>query len=236
MNQQPAIRDLPFKEGAYEIDRYLFAEGASSYGCWVEGLTVEGGVSYLGSSWNVQTRPIFAYLEYLRPLVNKLSVEQTFKVTTQQGMSKSYATAVSKTYGAGVKLGAIKIGAEITEASVYGEAFSESSTDECSLSVPAHATNYVYQVNMVYAHKMLAGGKLKQAADNNLVDLVVDEYDRVVRADLVFLTSFATQKIVMLPSDASINPFSWEQIKKAVLFEGYQHYNEEQGDIGFWGF
>ncbi|MNH31959.1 hypothetical protein D3C79_923710 [compost metagenome] len=89
---------------------------------------------------------------------------------------------------------------------------------------------------MVYAHKMLGGGKFKQAADNNLVDLVVDEYNRVVREDLVFLTSFATQKIVMLPSDASINPFSWEQIKKAVLFEGYPHYNEEQGDIGFWGF
>lgn len=235
MNHQPEIRNLPFKEGTYEIDRYLFAEGASSYGCWVQGMTVEGDVSYLGSSWNVLTRPIFAYLEYLKPLVNKLSVEQTFKVTTHQGMSKSYATAVSKTYGAGIKLGAIKLGADIIEASVYGEAFSESSTDECSLAVPARETNYVYQVNMVYAHKMLAGGKLKRAADDNLVDLVVDDYDRVVRQDLVFLTSFATQKIVMLPSADSINPFSWEQIKKAVLFEGYQHYGE-QGDIGFWGF
>ncbi|QVM95772.1 monalysin family beta-barrel pore-forming toxin [Pseudomonas sp. SORT22] len=236
MNKQPEIRNLPFIESDYEIDHYLFAEGASNYGCWVNRDTVKGHVNYLGSSWDVETRAIFAYLEYLRPLVNKLSVEQTFKVTTQQGMSKSYATAISKTYGAGIKLGAIRLGAEITESSVYGETFSESSTDECSLSVPAHATNYVYQVNMVYANKMLGGGKFKLAADNNIVDLVVDEFQRVTREDLIFLTSFATQKIVMLPSDASINPYSWEQIKKSVLFEGYQHYNEEQGEIGFWSF
>ncbi|SDQ98040.1 MULTISPECIES: monalysin family beta-barrel pore-forming toxin [unclassified Pseudomonas] len=236
MTQQPEIRNLPFKEGAYEIDRYLFAKGAPSYGCWVNGLTVEGNVSYLGSTWVVLTRPIFAYMDYLKALSNLIDKDQIVKETINQGLSKSYATAVSKTYGAGVKLGAIKLGAEITESSVYGETFSESSSVECSLTLPAHSTNYMYQVNMVYAHKMLAGGKLKQAADNNLVDLVVDEFHRVTREDLIFLTSFATQKIVLLPDDTSINPYSWEQIKRSVLFEGYQHYNEEQGEIGFWGF
>ncbi|CAK9891032.1 MULTISPECIES: monalysin family beta-barrel pore-forming toxin [Pseudomonas] len=233
MNKKsPAIAQFPFKQGSYEIDRYLFGEDTPQPGCWIKGNTTYGDVAYGGQSWATYTRPIFAYLVYADTVTAYENSEQTREVTITEGLSKSFTASIDQSYGFSINFGAINIGSEITSSTLYNEVWSESISTKRSLTVKGPNRFHIYQVHIVYAHQMTSAAKLDWLFKYRLLMPLVDKDNRVVRPDIVYLSSVASPQIVPLKHYNAVNPLSWEQINQAVLYEGFQR----EGVTGKWSF
>ncbi|MCP3749792.1 monalysin family beta-barrel pore-forming toxin [Pseudomonas sp. SBB6] len=223
MNKQtPAIAQFPFKEGSYEIDRYLFGEETPHSGCWIKGNTSYGDVAYGGQSWATYTRPIFAYLVHTDTVIAYDNSEQTREVSITEGLSKSFTASIDQSYGFSVNFGAINIGSEITSSTVYSEVWSESISTKRSLTVKGPNRFFIYQVHIVYAHLMTSAAKLEWLFKYRLLAPIMDRDNRIVRPDMVYLSSVASPQIVPLKHTNAVSPLSWEQINQAVLFDGFQ--------------
>lgn len=68
--------------------------------------------------------------------------------------------------------------------------------------------------------------------EHNKVLPILDANAQVMREDLIYLSSVATDTLVTVLEEASVDPLGWDELQKKVLFE---HYSSRK-NAGCWRF
>lgn len=205
--------DLPVLKAGKESTVHL-ATGDLNPGCWLKGKTVKSPITCGGKTWDAYSVPVFAYL-VSHPLIALESVEgQKKKVKVTQGFSSTFTQHIE----AGLSIEAKGMGAEMKVSFDKSDTWSSSSEIEIETEFKGGENYYPYQLHVVYAHWLLDASEVDEYfSPFRIVMPVVNEHQQVLREDLYFLSSVATQTVQHALADTEVEELEWEEIQQYVL-------------------
>ncbi|WDY57040.1 monalysin family beta-barrel pore-forming toxin [Pseudomonas sp. PSKL.D1] len=212
-----AFRNYERKRGSFEVESHLYGtEGEINPGCWVIGDTVYGDM-YLGDqNWGTFSRPVFAYLVHLGLARVPSSVTHTEQVSSVEGYSKSFTSALETEVHLGAGFLGSVLGGKLTSSMTEG--ISHSTTKSREIEIVGPGVFHFYQMHMVFAHCLTGAGKF--------IDFFKYAQARHVTSrnstDLCILTSIATSSLITVAARNAVKPLEWEEIQAACLMTAYK--------------
>ncbi|KJK18524.1 monalysin family beta-barrel pore-forming toxin [Pseudomonas sp. 2(2015)] len=221
---------FPLKSGSYEIERYLIGDRNFNRGCWVSGQSIYGEVSFKGRKWPTISRPVFAYLAYVDTRVIQATGNQSLEVSAAQGHHLWFFKGTAKDCSVAPAIDQVNAFSNLQTGMDSEQAWAPARPHKQSLLVPGSTTYLVYQVALVYAHRVFA------AADT-IGGLFSSNHACVVstggKNDLILLSSVATSRLCAREQvQGAQPPLSRDDLFKLILLDNYS----TAGDARAWSF
>ncbi|UVL62672.1 monalysin family beta-barrel pore-forming toxin [Pseudomonas sp. B21-032] len=221
---------FPLKSGSYEIERYLIGDRNFNRGCWVSGQSIYGEVSFKGRKWPTISRPVFAYLAYVDTRVIQATGDQNIEVSAAQGHHLWFFKGTAKDCSVAPAIDQVNAFSNLQTGMDSEQAWAPARPHKQSLLVPGSTTYLVYQVALVYAHRVFA------AADT-IGGLFSSNHACVVstggKNDLILLSSVATSRLCAREQvQGAQPPLSRDDLFKLILLDNYS----TAGDARAWSF
>jgi len=224
--------DSPAQRGSYHIDKYLFGGDKVRQACWIKDAT-EFGQMFDGKRWwDMYSVPVAAYVEHVGTVQVPSNGEdaRTFEVT--HGFTRSFSRTTEVSGGVQLEFKGVGVSSEVRVSFQAAQSWNDSTTQKHTRKLVGPGVFYAYQVHILYAHCVMGASEIDYYFEHNKVLPILDADAQVMREDLIYLSSVATDTLVTVLEEASVDPLGWDELQKKVLFE---HYSSRK-NAGCWRF
>lgn len=232
MSQEESVLDptSPPQSGSYQIDKYLFGKQVRA-ACWIKDATEFSQMYHRARWWDMYSVPVAAYVEHVGTVQvpSNGEDERTFEMT--RGFTRSFSRTVEVSGGLALEFKNIGVGSDIKFSFQSAQSWNESSTQKHTRKLVGPGVFYAYQVHVVHAHCVPGASEIDYLFQHNKVLPILDERGEVMREDLYYLSSVATDTLVTVLEDDSTDPISWDELQKTV----FKHYSARRNE-GVWNF
>lgn len=194
-------------KGSYEIERHLYGAQGLQAGSWVAGKTVFGSIKVNGVSVECYTRPAFAYLSYCSRVQESRSDQYVSRQHYWCGLGREFMGDIGCAFkiSAGVNR-ANSLSGIVTDLPAH-VLWGEPSEHVRDVYLNGSAAYLIYQVNIAYAHCLLAN-KISKELQGAFCD---------VGGQQVLVSATATSSLVAVDESQAVELAGWPLIKQAVL-------------------
>lgn len=220
------------QRGSYQIDRFLFGNAQIRQACWVKGVT-EFGAMFDGSRWwDMYSVPVAAYVDHLRTVRVPSNGEDEYTFELNHGFSRSFSRTTEVSGGVSLEFKKIGLSSDIKVSFESSESWSTSTTRKHSRKLIGPGVFHAYQVHVVHAHCVMGASEIDYYFEHNKVLPILDANGDVLREDLIYLSSVATDTLVTVIEDDSVDPLGWDELQDTILFKNYS----ARRNAGLWSF